>query len=243
VLPGLLAYQVFANDANIDVRTVKDGDVYGMLVRSVLPGWLTGFFAAVVMGSILSTFNSVLNSSATLFSLGVYKKILKPNATQHQLVRSGRVCSAVVAVLAMIAAPLIFHGRDGLFNVFQELNGIYFIPILAIMLFGFFNRTAGGMTAIIVILAGVPAMIVGTFFTGGKGGWRDDIFSSGFHYMGAVFAFLIILQLVLGQFIQRPSPYVQQDAKVVDLTPWKYAKPAGIGLIVLVLVLYTVLAF
>ena len=46
---------------------------YGALVRHVLPKPLVGFFAAVVVGSILSTFNSVLNSSATLFSLDVYK--------------------------------------------------------------------------------------------------------------------------------------------------------------------------
>ena len=49
-----------------------DGAVYGTLVRMVLPEWLTGFFAAVVMGSILSTFNSVLNSSATLYSSGPF---------------------------------------------------------------------------------------------------------------------------------------------------------------------------
>lgn len=252
VLPGLLAYQVFTNDPEVDVSTVKDGDVYGMLVRTVLPGWLTGFFAAVVMGSILSTFNSVLNSSATLFSLGVYKKILKPGATQHQLVRSGRICSAVVAVLSMGAAPLIFFGREGLFNIFQELNGIYFIPLLAIMLFGLFNRTADGKTALIVVAAGVPIMIIGTFFTGEQkneageivvAGWRSDIFSSGFHYMGFVFALLLVLQAVLGSFMKRDAPYVQQDAKAVDLTPWKLAKPVGLGLIVLVLAIYAMLAF
>ena len=242
ILPGLLAYQIFANDPDVDVSAVKDGNVYGMLVREVLPKPLTGFFAAVVMGSILSTFNSVLNSSATLFSLGVYKKIIKPAATQHELVRSGRICSAVVAVLAIIAAPLIFHGRDGLFNMFQALNGIYFIPILAIMLFGFFNRTSAGITAIIAIVIGVIAMLIGTFFTGGDDGWLKAIFGSGFHYMGAVFAFLILLQYVLGRSVRRTAPYVQQDAKVVDLTPWKHAKPVGIGLIVLVLILYALFA-
>lgn len=252
VVPGLLAYQIFFNDPDLDVSTVNDGDVYGMLVRNVLPGWLTGFFAAVVMGSILSTFNSVLNSSATLFSLGVYKKIIKPGASQHELVRSGRICSAIVAVLSIIAAPLVFHGKDGLFNIFQGLNGIYFIPILAIMLFGFFNRTANGQTAMITIVVGLIAMFIGTFFTGEvkndageivTAGWRSDIFSSGFHYMGAVFAACLILQFVLGRSMKRSTPYVQVDAKAVDLTPWKHANAVGIALIVLVFALYAAFAF
>ncbi len=253
VLPGLLAWQVFANKG-IDQTNMEQGEVYGQLVRTVLPTWLTGFFAAVVMGSILSTFNSVLNSSATLFSLGVYKKIIHPAASQRELVKSGRICSAVVAVLAVIAAPLIFLNVDGLFEKFQSLNGIYFIPLLAIVLFGFFNRTANGMTAVITIAVGLVAMVIGTFF-GGKEvldpvtdevlskGWMLDIFHSGFHYMGAVFATLLVLQLILGGFMRRTTPYVQHDAKVVDLTPWKHAKVVGVSLIVLVLALYAAFAF
>jgi len=243
VLPGLLAYQIFVNDPQIDVSKVNDGDVYGMLVRTVLPGWLNGFFAAVVMGSILSTFNSVLNSSATLFSLGVFKKIIKPNASQHELVRSGRVCSVVVAALSIVAAPVVFYGKDGLFNIFQGLNGIYFIPILAIMLFGFINRTADGRSAMITIVAGLIAMVFGTFFTGGDDGWLNTYFGSGFHYMGAVFAGCILLQFLLGRSMKRSTPYVQVDAKVVDLTPWKHANKVGISLIVLVLALYALFAF
>ncbi len=255
VVPGLLAYQVFTNEygiAEAQAMVKDDGAVYGKLVKTVLPTWLTGFFAAVVMGSILSTFNSVLNSSATLFSLGVYKKILNPGASQPQLVFSGRLCSAIVAVLSIIAAPLVFYGKDGLFNIFQELNGIYFIPILAIMLFGLFNRWANGTTALITILVGLVAMFIGTFFHGQQknetgeivvNGWKADIFQSGFHYMGAVFAGCLILQFILGQVMKRDTQYVQADAKAVDLTPWKHANKVGAALIVLVLALYAAFAF
>jgi SSS family solute:Na+ symporter len=242
VLPGLAAYHVFTVDPTINAEAMltNDGAVYGTLVRMVLPEWLTGFFAAVVMGSILSTFNSVLNSSATLYSFGVYKRILKPDATQHEMVRSGRICSAVVAVLAVVAAPVVFMNVKGLFNYFQSLNGIYFIPLLAVMTVGFLNRTANGATAVITILVGLLAMVLGTFVFDaeieaamGKPG--------GFHYMGIVFACLVVLQLVLGRFLRR-DPWVQQDAGAVDLTPWEYAKPVGIGLIVVVLVIYGVFA-
>ena len=243
VLPGLLAYQVFTNELGHEEAKAymsEDGKVYGKLVSLVLPGWLTGFFAAVVMGSILSTFNSVLNSSATLFSLGVYKKIINPDASQHQLVLSGRICSACVAILAIIAAPVVFYGKDGLFNVFQGLNAVYFTPILVIMLFGLFNRTANGRSALIVFVVALAAMFLGTFR---PGDWLASIFGNGFHYMGAVFAACLILQFILGTFMRRDTPYVQADAKAVDLTPWKHANKVGAALIVLVLSLYAAFAF
>lgn len=245
VVPGILALHLATESSDFQAMIAgedgnpDDSKVYGSLVRTVLPPALTGFFAAVVVGSILSTFNSVLNSSATLFSLGVYKKAINPRATTEQVVKSGRWCSAVVAVFAALGAPLIFIGKDGIFQYFQGLNGVYFIPLLTVILVGMFNRRADGTTAVVTIAVGLVIMLWGTFFDGGV---VTKVFISGFHFMGAVFAFLVVLQLVLGRFWRRPEPYVQQDAGVVDLTPWKPAPFVGGALVVSVLVLYFLLA-
>jgi len=64
---------------------------YGRLVNHVLPKPLTGFFAAVMVGAILSSFNSALNSTTTLFSLGLYKAVLRKDATEKEIVKSGKV--------------------------------------------------------------------------------------------------------------------------------------------------------
>ncbi|MDF1815704.1 MAG: solute:sodium symporter family transporter [Verrucomicrobiales bacterium] len=243
VLPGIVALYVANQNGDFNQSLLNDegvradSKVYGSLVRLVLPGPLTGFFAAVVVGSILSTFNSVLNSSATLFSLGVYKKVINKNATTEEVVKSGRLCSALVALFAAIGAPLIFMGRDGIFAFFQVLNGVYFIPLLTIILVGFFNRTADGTSAFITAIVGLVIMAFGTFYNGGI-----SLFGSGFHFMGAVFVFLVILQVALGTFMKRSEPYVQQDAGLVDLTPWKPAKLVGGLMVAIVLVLYLSLA-
>ena len=260
IIPGIVALHIAGENADFNASLLddsgqqKDSRVYGSLVRLVLANSpvLTGFFAAVVVGSILSTFNSVLNSSATLFSLGVYKKTLKPDASHHQVVMSGRWCSAIVAVASAVGAPLIFMGRDGIFAYFQDLNGVYFIPLLAVILIGMFHKKADGKSAIITISIGLVIMLWGTFFDGkaeatetipAVTGWVKDIFGSGFHFMGAVFVFLIILQLVLGMIgMRRETAYVQQDAKLVDLTPWKPAPIVGGAMIVIVLTLYLLLA-
>ena len=249
VLPGIMAaYLVIGAEDPEMIETVGRNDAgnwaadraYGALVSRVLPDWLLGFFAAVVVGSILSTFNSVLNSSATLFSLDVYKKYLNPGASTETVVRSGQVCSFVVAVFSVVAAPLIFFGREGVFDFFQTLNGVYFIPLNAIIMFGIFNKMANGTSALITLLVGLGMMVVGTFFPGGDGGWLTTYFGRGFHYMGAVFLVLLALQTLLTYALgmKRSEPYVQQDAKAVDLTPWKPAPYVGGLLAVLVIGIY-----
>lgn len=259
VLPGILALHIANSHEEFNASLLgADGErnndlVYGSLVRLVLPSALTGFFAAVVVGSILSTFNSVLNSSATLFSLGVYKQVLRPGASHKDVVRSGQICSAVVAVLSAVAAPLVFMNQDGIFGYFQSLNGVYFIPLLAIILFGFANRTASGQSAVITAVVGLCVMLWGTFFDGtvkaapgveAVDGWVSAIFGSGYHFMGAVFVGLLILQLILseGAGMKRSEAYVQQDAKAVDLTPWKPAPIVGGLLVLTVLGVYLALA-
>lgn len=237
VLPGIAAAYLVIGAADLQIMEAvgqdSDGNwvssrAYGALVARVLPEWLLGFFAAVVVGSILSTFNSVLNSAATLFSLDVYKKYISPDATTKQVVWSGQMCSLVIGVLAIIAAPLIFYGRDGVFGFFQTLNGVYFIPLLAIIMIGMFNRNVDGRSAVITLLAGLGLMVAGTFFGGDEDGWLNSIFGSGFHYMGAVFVTLLVLQLALGTLgLNRTEPYEQRDAGLVDLTPWKLAPVVG----------------
>lgn len=237
VLPGIAAaYLVIdAADSQMVEAVGQDSDgnwvssrAYGALVARVLPEWLLGFFAAVVVGSILSTFNSVLNSAATLFSLDVYKKYISPDATTKQVVRSGQMCSLVIGILAIIAAPLIFYGRDGVFGFFQTLNGVYFIPLLAVIMVGMFNRHVDGRSAVITLLSGLGLMVAGTFFGGDDDGWLKSLFGSGFHYMGAVFVTLLVLQLALGAIgLKRTEPYEQRDAGLVDLTPWKLAPVVG----------------
>lgn len=254
VLPGIVAAYLVTQDPEFAAKVGGDGNKsYGALVSTVLPSWLVGFFAAVVVGAILSTFNSVLNSAATLFSLDVYKRLIRPSASMKEVVVTGQLCSLVVAVLAVVAAPNVFHGRDGVFGFFQKLNGVYFIPLLAIMMVGLFNRWADGRAALVTLLAGLVAMSVGTFFSGEVrdaetgavviAGWVADVFQSPYHYMGCVFVGLVILQCVLGQQVfRRETPYQAEDVQAVDLTPWPLAPFVGAALVTAVIGIYVYFA-
>src|SRR5690606_29969209 len=95
-------YHLYAGDEGM-----RQDLAYGTLVRDVLPRPLRGFFAAAVAGAILSSFNSALNSTATLFSLGVYRYMLRPQATERETIRAGKYFGWIVAVASMTAAPFL----------------------------------------------------------------------------------------------------------------------------------------
>ncbi|MCC9602489.1 solute:sodium symporter family transporter [Stieleria sp. JC731] len=237
VLPGIAAAYLVQTDPEFaEAVNGKADKAYGALVASVLPEALGGFFAAVVVGSILSTFNSVLNSSATLFSLDIYKHHLKPDASTRSVVISGQICSFVVGTIAVILAPTLFYGREEIFGYFQKLNGVYFIPILAIMLVGLLNKRADGMSALTTLVVGLIVMAIGTF-------WEIKLFGSGYHFMAAVFIGLVTLQLTLSALgLRRDTPYEQRDVGAVDLTPWKAAPFVGGGLILFAVGVYAFFA-
>jgi SSS family solute:Na+ symporter len=232
----MIAYSMFA-DQGID----KD-KAYGMLVNAVLPAPLTGFFAAAMIGAILSSFNSALNSSCTLFSVGLYKNLLKKDATDQQVVRSGKVFGWVVAISAMVIAPLLDHPiikEQGIFDYLQKMNGIYFIPIFAVVLVGMLTKRVPPLAAKLALLSGFTVIAVGYFVPP-----FDKIVASlhEFHFLGIVFAWLLILMLVIGEVRPRATEFEQQDVGAVDMTPWRFAKPVGILLILIVFAIYITFA-
>jgi solute:Na+ symporter, SSS family len=232
VLPGVIAFHLYADDG------IKADHAYGTLVKNVLPAPLAGFFAAVLVGAILSSFNSALNSTCTLFSLGVYKNWVKPDASQEQIIKSGKIFGIAIALFAMCIAPAL-AGQESIFGYLQQMNGLYFIPIFAVVVVGIANKRVPAFAANVALILGFAAIAGGYWMPGFK-----DIVGKihGFHYLGLVFAILVALLLIIGTLRPREEAWVQADARAVDLTPWKYAKPVGAVLVLLVLTFYAVLA-
>tara|TARA_R110001583_G_scaffold46080_1_gene144841 strand:- start:43 stop:1638 length:1596 start_codon:yes stop_codon:yes gene_type:complete len=228
VLPGIIAYHLYADQG------VRADEAYGHLVFNVLPPYLTGFFAAVMVGAILSSFNSALNSTTTIFSLGIYKGVLNKEATEEQVVKSGKVFGWIMAIITMIIAPLL-AGQESLFGYLQKMNAIYFIPILAVVLVGLLTKRVPPMAAKIALVGGCLLIAAGYFvppFT-----LLPQVMHE-FHFVALVFVLLVAVMLIIGKLRPRETDWVQEYSGDVDLTPWKGAVPAGIVLVVLVIVMY-----
>ncbi len=233
VLPGMIAAALFAGEA------MKSDDAYGRLVNAVLPGPLAGFFAAAILGAILSSFNSALNSTCTLFSLGIYRGLCKPAADDAEVVRVGRWFGWIVALISMCVAPLL-AGTGGIFEYLQRMNGIYFIPILAVVAGGMIFRFTPAPAARLTLVLGVVLIAVGYFvppFSNYIAVPRHQ-----YHFLALVLAGLLLMMWLWGRFAGRPEPFVQQDAKVIAMTPFRYLWPISVILVLTVATVYAIFA-
>ena len=234
VLPGLVAYQLYLG------KGIPNDQAYGTLVRDLLPEHLTGFFAAVMIGAILSSFNAALNSTSALFSIGLYKHVLNPSGTEQQTVRAAKWFVVVVAIAAMIGAPFLI-GQDTIFGYLQKMNAIYFIPIFSVVVVGMLHPRVPAWSASIAMIAGILMISLG-YFVKPLADALSDVGIHGFHFIGIVFAILVIFLLVMGTVAPRATAWKIETSNDIDLTPWKGAKIASALLIVLVIGIYAAFA-
>ncbi len=229
ILPGVICFYYFRETYynNQDV-------VYPELVKKVLPFWLIGFFAAVVMGAVLSTFNSVLNSAATLFSIDIYKAHINKNVGEKKLVIIGKTTSAILAIAAIFAAPMVANASEGLYQLLQQLNGIFFIPIASILLAGFFMKKVSAVAAKTALLFGLVFYIFMTWIYTGHG-------IHFVHIWGIEFILNVAIMYAVSYFFTRKNDYKITDVGAVDLTPWRYTKPLSIALCTITVLVYILL--
>ena len=249
VLPGIMAFFLFkhgviapSSEAVVDASTglLRESNAYGELVRTVLPPWLAGFFAAVMAGAVLSSFNSALNSTCTLFSLGIYGK-LRPQADDLTAVRAGKWFGLIIAIAAMTLSPML-DSVGSIFKYLQNMNAIYFIPILAVVLVALLSRRAGEGAALVGLIGGVLIIAEGYFVLPNIKG-LDIVGAIGeYHFVGVCFILILDAMLVIRLVAPRPAPHVFADAKAVSLVPWKGAWAAGIGLVAVILAIYAAFA-
>lgn len=244
VLPGVIAFHMFGDRLAGDDAYLR---AYPELVKAVLPPYLIGFFAAVMVGAILSTFNSVLNSSATLFSKDIYAAILNRNPSQRQLVRAGRICSIILALGAMATAPLI-DSEGGLYNYLQKINATFFGPLLAVLILGFFTRSVSSLAAKVALIGGPIAFYLLVFQFGegvqsllrGLLGHSDDIHF--LHFLALIFLATSALMLIISRFRPADTVYDPKSTGEVDLKPWRHVRFASAILCSLTIGCYILLA-
>ncbi len=235
VLPGMIAYHYF--EGKIDSNSA-----YGELVRAVLPKAWVGFFAAVLFGAILSSFNSVLNSSVTLFGLDIYKQHMNKEASEKVVVRYGKIFGICLALASMFIAPMIANAGS-LFDYLQKINGIYSIPILTIIVVGYLTRYVPAIAAKIGIVSGSVLYILSQFVLPDFGIDLNEKYN--LHYldvMALLFVLNTAIMLAIGYFRPRAVPYEQTYTRQVSIAPYKYVNQVGLLVCVIVIAIYVIFA-
>lgn len=228
VLPGIIGFYYFG-DLHYDYQDA----IYPLLVKRVLPIWLTGFFVAVIMGAVLSTFNSALNSAATIFSLDLYRNYFNKNVSDRGIVKIGRMVSLVLALFAIIVAPFVASAPAGLYQLLQQLNGIFFIPMASVIIAGFFFPKVSAMGAKVGLLFGLAFYVIVNF-----------VFQAHLHFVhiwGIEFVLNIVVMHLVSILYPVQKSFSIIDVGAVNLEPWKYTKLVSISLVVITILIYVLL--
>jgi SSS family solute:Na+ symporter len=205
-----------------------------------LPPHFTGFFAAVMVGAILSSFNAALNSTSALFSIVLYHNVINPKGSEQQMVRAAKIFVVCIAIAGMFVAPLL-AGQASIFEYLQKMNAIYFIPIFAVVVVGMLHSRVPAPAAFWALVLGL-VLIGAKYFVPGMSDRVDGLFRYNFHFLGVVFATLVLFMIVWGTVAPRRTPWKLETSTPIDMTPWKGAKWAGLVLIILVIAIYAAFA-
>ena len=235
MIPGVIAYHLYGPGlGSID-------QAYPQLIRDVLPFYLTGFFLAVLLGAVFSSFNSLLNSAATLFCLDIYTPARGGSVSDKEVVRVAKIASVVIALFSFVVAPLLYFAPEGLWQIIRIFTGFYNIPIVAIVIIGLFTRRVPAIGAKIAIIFHVVAygLIRFALPNGYIPGVPPIAIDLHFlHLYAILFSIEIVIMLIAGQLRPREHPWVFTKRDIVDLTPWGYVRPLAVTLISTVVALY-----
>ena len=203
-------------------------------MNKVLPLPLVGFFGAVLFGAVISTFNGFLNSASTLFSMGIYRRLINENAEPSQLVRVGRKFGLFIAVVSVLVAPWIANAPGGLYSWMKQLNGIYNVPLVTIIIMGFFFPRIPAIAAKVAMGLGIISYITINYLV------KFDLHF--LYVLACTFCINVVVMLVIGIIKPRATPFKFQDAFAVDMAPYKHVKIASVGILFAMIGVYSGLA-
>jgi SSS family solute:Na+ symporter len=185
LVPGLIAFALAKSGKvpGLEVMVSPDGSpiphqaqaAFPLLVKYMLPAGLRGIVVAGLLSALMGSLAGVFNACSTLFTMDLYKK-WKPLASQHQIVRTGRIATAVMVFIALMWIPVI-QGARGLYNYLQAVQGYLAPPIFVVFFFGVFWKrlnAKGCLWALIVgFTLGLSRMLVDTPVALGLFGYAD----------------------------------------------------------------------
>lgn len=148
VLPGIAAFVLHADITKAD-------QAYPWLINAFIPVGIKGVALAALAGAIVSALSSMVNATATIFTFDIYKKHLKKNATDKNMVFIGRVSSFVAILIAISIAPTL-KNLDQAFQFIQEYTGFISPAIFALFFYGLFWKRTTSNAVLIASAVSIP---------------------------------------------------------------------------------------
>jgi SSS family solute:Na+ symporter len=151
VFPGIMALQLYK-----DQLSTAD-QAYPLLIKNLIPAGLKGFMFAAIFGAVMSSLDSMLNSASTIFTMDLYKRHFKKDASSKSLIKTGRIMTVVFVLVGCLIAPQLINPKfKGIFHYIQDFQGFISPGILAAFVFGIIFKRAPPIAAITALILNVP---------------------------------------------------------------------------------------
>ena len=147
MVPGIMCFVLVPGLKNPD-------EAYMTLVTNYLPAGLTGFIISILIAGLISTIDSGLNSFSTIFTLDIYIKNFRPQATQKEITSFGRIITGCAALAAILFALWFGTFGKGIFNLAMGLIAFFAPPISAVFLISVLWKRATSAGAFWSLLLG-----------------------------------------------------------------------------------------
>jgi SSS family solute:Na+ symporter len=215
----------------VELKSYKYDSALGLLITRLIPRnrGIMGFVIAALLGAIVSSLAAVLNAASTLLTMDVYQRYIDRKASQFKLVTMGRNFIGIFVVIGCVAAPMLVHNKS-IFEFIQKFQGFVSTGILAVFIYGLFNRTSSPW-------AGVLGLIANPIFYG--------LLTSRFpemHFLYSMSFSLLAVLAVMTVFglIWKQDRVVFAHNTSMDLTSSKGALGAGLVACALTVALYVI---
>ena len=222
IIPGMICFALVKSgkvpelSANFDAQ-----NAFPLLVKHLLPAGLRGLVVAGLLSALMGSLAGVFNACSTLFTVDLYEK-LKPGASQSQIVRTGRIATTVMVIIALMWIPVV-QGAHSLYDYLQSVQGYLAPPIFVVFFFGVFWKrlnARGCLWAIVVGFAlGIFRMLVDTPVTMKLGGFANGYTPGSFLWIinNINFQYFSILITLVSAVVMIAVSYASPDPDYVRI--------------------------
>ncbi|MHC4363078.1 MAG: sodium:solute symporter family transporter, partial [Planctomycetota bacterium] len=224
IIPGMICFALGASGKVPEIaqrliggegQVIRDEAqaAFPMLVMTVLPAGVRGIVVAGLLAALMSSLSGVFNASSTLFTMDFYSK-LRPRATQHQLVWTGRVATTVMVLIGLLWIPVI-RGGKGLYDYLQGVQAYLAPPIFVVFFLGVFMKRLNGKGCLAALIVGfllglfrlavdTPVKLIGVQYEQGSFFWIiNNIFFQ--YYSLLIFVVCVVVMIVVSYLTEPPS--------------------------------------
>ena len=150
LIPGMIAYSMNARG----MISLPDSDsAFSVLVKELLPLGFKGLVVGGILAALMSSLASLFNSSATLFTVDFYEKF-KPQASEKELVKVGRIATVAVVVLGILWIPVMRGLGKVLYAYLQDVQSLLAPGIAAVFLLGIVSKRTTPAAGLIGLATG-----------------------------------------------------------------------------------------